>query len=102
MFLSGFFYGLAGAFMILGLHYATIKEFSSGMGWSGLAVALVAGFSPVAAIPAALFFAWITSGARIAMQNSDITFEVALLVQSVVFFLSTSMVLRNFFTGRRK
>jgi hypothetical protein len=29
------------------------------------------------------------------MQNSDLTFEVAAIVQSGVFFLVTSMTLRN-------
>ncbi|MDR1251435.1 MAG: ABC transporter permease [Treponema sp.] len=97
MFLSGAFYGLAGGLAIFGAYYGTVKEFSSGMGWNGLAVALIARFYPPAIIPAAVFFAWIASGARIAMQNSDITFEVAAIAQSVIFFLATSMSLRTAF-----
>jgi simple sugar transport system permease protein len=97
MFLSGAFYGLAGGLAIFGAYYGTVKEFSSGMGWNGLAVALIARFYPPAIIPAAVFFAWIASGARIAMQNSDITFEVASIAQSVIFFLATSMSLRTVF-----
>jgi simple sugar transport system permease protein len=97
MFLSGAFYGLAGGLAVFGTYYGTIKEFSAGLGWNGLAAALVAGFNPSALIPASLFFAWISSGARIAMQNSDITFELASIVQSVIFFLATSLVLRNTF-----
>ena len=97
MFLSGAFYGLAGGLAVFGTHHATIREFSAGLGWNGLAAALVAGFNPVAILPAGLFFAWIASGARIAMQNSDITFEIAAVVQSVIFFLATSMVLRSAF-----
>ena len=100
MFLSGALYGLAGGLAVFGTYYATIKEFSAGLGWNGLAAALVAGFYPPAVIPAGLFFAWISYGARIAMQNSDITFEVASVVQSVIFFLATSMVLRGAFAGR--
>jgi hypothetical protein len=34
------------------------------------------------------------------MQNSDITFEAASIVQSVVFFLVTSMSIRELFTGK--
>jgi simple sugar transport system permease protein len=100
MSLSGAFYGLAGGLAVFGTYYGTIKEFSSGMGWNGLAVALIARFKPLAVIPASIFFAWIGSGARIAMQNSDITFEVASIVQSVVFFLITSLVLRNIFAAK--
>ena len=101
MAVSGGFYGLAGSLAVLGTHYATVKEFSSGLGWNGLAVALIAGFYPPVIIPAALFFAWIGAGARIAMQNTGLTHEVASIVQAVIFFLSTSLVIRNVFSRRR-
>ena len=102
MSISGGFYGLAGAFAVLGGYHATVKEFSSGLGWDGLAVALIAAFYPPAVIPSAIFFAWIGSGARIAMQNTGLTFEVASIVQSVIFFAATSMVIRNVFSRRGK
>jgi riboflavin transport system permease protein len=102
MFLSGALYGLAGGLAVFGTYYATIKEFSAGLGWNGLAAALIAGFFPPALIPASLFFAWIASGAKIAMQNSDITFEVSFIVQAVILFLITSMVLRNVFAKKDK
>lgn len=102
MAISGGFYGFAGAVMVLGTHHAVIKEFSSGLGWNALAVALIAGFSPTAVIPAALFFAWIGAGARAAMQNTGLTMEVASIAQAVIFFLSTSLVLRNLFAKKEK
>ena len=102
MAISGGFYGLAGSVAVMGTHYATIKEFSTGIGWNGLAVALIAGFYPPAVIPAALFFAWIGAGARIATQNTGITFEVASVVQAVILLLSTSLVLRGAFSRGRK
>jgi len=98
--LSGFMYGLAGGISVLGTHYAVIKEFSAGLGWSGLTVALIASFSPAAVIPCALFLAWINAGARLAMQNTGLTFEVAYIVQAVIFFLSTSLVIKNAFSRR--
>jgi len=101
MFFSGAMYGLAGGMMIFGTFHRTIREFSAGLGWDGLATALVAGFYPPALIPSGFFFAWVSSGARIAMQNSDITFEIALVVQAVILFLVTSMVLRNLFLRRK-
>jgi simple sugar transport system permease protein len=102
MFLSGALYGLAGGLAVFGTYYGTIKEFSAGLGWNGLAAALIAGFYPAALIPASLFLAWISSGARIAMQNSDVTFEIASVVQAVIFFLATSTVLRNLFAKKGK
>ncbi|MDR2402795.1 MAG: ABC transporter permease [Spirochaetaceae bacterium] len=97
MFLSGALYGLGGGMAIFGTYYGTIKEFSSGMGWNGLAVALIARSSPGGVIPAAIFFAWIGSGVRMAMQFSDVTIELASIVQSVVFFLVTSRTIQGLF-----
>jgi simple sugar transport system permease protein len=97
MFLSGAFYGLAGGLSVFGTYYATIKEFSSGLGWNGLATALIARFRPALIIPAAIFFAWIGAGARMAMQFSDVTLEIASIVQGVVLLLATSQVLLNLF-----
>jgi simple sugar transport system permease protein len=100
MFLSGAFYGLAGGLSIYGTYYATIKEFSTGLGWNGLAVALIARFRPGLIIPAAIFFAWIGAGGRIAMQFSDVTLEMASIVQGAILFLATSQVLLDLFKKR--
>ncbi|MDR2370007.1 MAG: ABC transporter permease [Treponema sp.] len=97
MFISGAFYGLAGGLEIFGTYYGTVKEFSSGVGWNGLAAALIAGYNPAALIPAAVFFAWIGQGARIAMQLSDLNVEIALTAESVIFFFVTSAALRGLF-----
>jgi simple sugar transport system permease protein len=97
MFLSGALYGIGGGMAIFGTYYGTIKEFSSGMGWNGLAAALIARSKPGGVIPAAIFFAWISSGVRMAMQFSDVTIELASIVQSVVFFLVTSQALTDLF-----
>ena len=102
MCLSGGLHGLAGAVSILGTHHMCLKGFSNGIGWNGIAVALIAGNNPVAVIPAALFFAYIESGASSAMINSDVTIEIAMIVKSVVFFLITSKVIYNFFTYSRR
>ena len=102
MMISGALYGLAGSFAILGTFHAVIKEFSAGLGWNGLAVALIARFYPPAVIPAALFLAWLSAGARISMQNTGLTMEVASIVQAVILFLCTSLVLQNVFTRLRK
>ena len=98
--ISGGFYGLAGSIAVLGTHYSVIKEFSTGLGWNALAVALIAGFNPIGVIPAALFFAWINAGARISMQNTGLSSEVALIVQAVIFLLSTSIILKKQFAKK--
>jgi simple sugar transport system permease protein len=100
MWLSGAFYGLAGGLAVYGAYHATIKEFSSGMGWNGLAAAIIARFRPALLIPSAIFFAWIGAGARLAMQFSDVTLELASVVQGAVLLLATSQVLLNLFKRR--
>ncbi|MGM0432549.1 MAG: ABC transporter permease [Spirochaetota bacterium] len=95
MFLSGALYGIGGGMAIIGTYYSCVKEFSAGMGWNGLAVALIAKNRPFAVIPAAIFFAYIESGAKNAMLHSDVTAELAMIVQAVVFLLVTSEVLQN-------
>ena len=97
MFFSGAFYGLGGGIAIFGTYFSCIKEFSAGMGWNGLAVALIAKFKPSLILPAALFFSYLESGARNAMIHSDVTFELASVVQAVVFFLVSSEVLQQLF-----
>jgi ABC-type uncharacterized transport system ATPase subunit/ABC-type uncharacterized transport system permease subunit len=102
MFLSGALYGLAGGMAVYGTYYAAVKGFSAGMGWNGLAVALIARSRPQAVIPAAIFFAWIESGASLAMQFSDVTIELASVAQSVVFFMASSAVIRAIFTPMKR
>ncbi len=101
MFLSGALHGFGGAVAIFGTYHMGIKEFSAGMGWNGISVALIARLNPLAVIPAALFFAYIESGASIAMLHSDVTFEIASIVQSVIFFLVTAETIYSLAKGKR-
>ncbi|MDC7124472.1 MAG: ABC transporter permease [Spirochaetales bacterium] len=97
---SGAFNALAGAVSVLGTTHCCIKGFSNGVGWNGIAVALIARNNPAAVVPAALFFAFIEAGANSAMINADVTIEIASIVKAVIFFLITSRVIYNSF--RRK
>ncbi len=101
MVISGALHGLAGSLTILGTYHRCIKTFSFGMGWNGIAVALIAKNNPLAVIPAALFFAYIDAGAKAAMIHSDITYEIVSIVQAVIFFLITAQAIYNFFKYRR-
>lgn len=93
MILSGGLHGMAGSFAVIGTYQATIKSFSSGMGWNALIISLIALNNEIAIIFVALFFAWINQGTIIAMQTTDITSDIALIVQATLFFLATSSLL---------
>jgi simple sugar transport system permease protein len=102
MVMSGGFHGLAGGIALLGTHHRVIQGFSAGIGWSGIAVALIAREHPAAVIPAALFYAYLQAGARAAMIHSGVSLELVSVVQAVIFYLVTAQGLFAFLTRRGK
>ena len=101
MILSGALHGLAGGVAIMGTYHVAVKEFSFGMGWNGIAVALIARNNPLGVLPAAVFFAYLDAGAKAAMLHSDVTFEIAAVVQSVIFYLITAQALYGYMRYRK-
>ena len=101
MLLSGALHGLAGGVAIMGTHHMALKGFSFGLGWNGIAVALIARNHPLGVVPAAIFFAYLDAGAKAAMLHSDVTFEIAAVVQAVIFYLVTAQALYNLVRYRR-
>lgn len=90
---SGALHGLAGSFLVLGTHYRSITGFTGGLGWNGIAVALIARNNPVLIVPAALFFALLDGGARAAVLHNQTTWELGSVVQGVVFLFVTAHLL---------
>ncbi len=101
-FLSGMLHGLGGGFIVLGTYHMSIKGFTSGFGWGGIAVALIAKNNPLGIIPSALFFAYLNAGSKTAMLYTDVTFEVAAVVEAFVFFFITSDVLFTLIRKKRR
>ena len=102
MIMSGALHGLGGGLMVLGTYGATIEGYSFGMGWNGIAVALIAKNNPLGLIPAAFLFAYLDAGAKAAMLNSDVTFEIAAIAQSFIFYFVTAQALYGFARKRRR
>ncbi len=90
MLISGALHGLAGAFHVLGTHHAALVGFSAGLGWNGLAVALIGRSHPLGVIPAALVFSYLQAGSRTAILHTEFTFELATIIQAVIFFIITA------------
>ena len=90
MILSGSLHGLAGSLMIFGSYYKVMRGFSSGIGWSAIAVSLIAKNNPLALIPAAAFYAYLDSGAKSVMMGSDVSSEIVAIIQAVIFLLVTA------------
>lgn len=88
---SGALCGLAGILAVLGVgQQACYRGFSAGMGWNGIAVALIARNSPAGAIPAAFVFAFIEQGSLAATLRTDFGLELGSIVQAAVFLLITA------------
>jgi len=90
MLISGGLYGAAGSFAVLGNFHMGIKGFTEGLGWNGIAVALIAGNNPILIVPAGLVFAYLNAGTQVAMIHSDLSFEFSNLIKAVIFFLITA------------
>jgi simple sugar transport system permease protein len=91
--LSGALVALSGGLYIFGNYQSVIKGFSAGLGFSALTISLIALSNPLAIIPVAFLFSLIDQGSIMAMQNSDISSDMALLFQAIVFLLITSNTL---------
>ncbi len=101
MALSGALHGLAGSFLVLGIHYRSITGFTGGLGWNGIAVALIARNNPILIVPAAVFFALLDGGARAAVLHNQTTWELGSVVQGVVFLFVTARVLARYHVRKR-
>lgn len=97
---SGALHGLTGGLMILGTYHATISEFSLGVGWSAIAVALVGRLHPLGAIAAALLFSYLDAGAQMAMLETGFTFELGAVIQAVILLFVTAQIARGFLERR--
>lgn len=92
--LSGALYGLAGSLYITGTGYAAVQGCTSGMGWNGIAIALIARTNPILVPPAAFIFTFLEFGAKNAIMHSDFSFEFAAILQAIVLFLVTARFMR--------
>jgi simple sugar transport system permease protein len=90
MIVSGGFHGMAGAVVVLGTHHACIQGFSFGLGWNGIAVALIGRNHPAGVVLAALLYAYLDAGAKAAVIHSNVSLEIAALVQAIIFYLITA------------
>lgn len=90
MFLSGALHGIAGALMIFGSYGRLLRGFSSGVGWSAIAVALIARNKPLALVPAAAFYAYLDSGAKSVMIGAGASPEIVGIIQAVIFLFITA------------
>lgn len=86
---SGGIYGLAGAAALMDGGQA-VQGFTGGLGWNGLAVALIAASRPEFVPIAAFAYAWLYAGTQAAMMHTGFSYSLSGVVQAVVFLLVTA------------
>ncbi len=88
--ISGALAGLAGASEVMGLHYRLFDQFSSGFGFTGIAVALLAKNNPIAIIPAAILFGAMSAGAGTMQLEAGVSDKLIAILQAIIIFLIAS------------
>jgi simple sugar transport system permease protein len=84
--------GLTGFFAVAGTYGRCHLGFSGGLGWSSIAVALIARNRPLALIPASLVYGALKAGSDAALLDAGLAFETAAFIQAVVLLLATVQV----------
>lgn len=108
MFISGIFAGLAGAVQVLGVfHYQSIMSGSPGIGFDGIAVALIGMNHPFGILLGGSLFGILTYGSAGMSFGADVPPElIRIVIGSIIFFIAAQgivrWVLKPFYSKRKK
>jgi simple sugar transport system permease protein len=100
--ISGALAGLTGAVEVMGVHHRLFDQFSSGYGFTGIAVALLAKNHPLGIIPAALLFGALSAGAGTMQLEADVPQKITLIIQALVIFFVAAEEIVMWFVRRRQ
>ena len=96
MALSGALAGLAGSFMVIGTVGQLSLDLSGGIGFTAIALALLAGLRPSGVVMAALLFAALTSGGKLMGIQSGIPFDLLTFIMAlVIMFVAAPNLIRS-------
>lgn len=85
--LGGAIAGLGGGVELLGMYRRFKWSASPGYGWTGIVVALLAKDNPLYVPIAAAFLAYINTGSNVMAMNSDVSNDLASVIQAVIMLL---------------
>lgn len=101
--ISGALAGLAGAVEVMGVHHRVFDEFSSGVGFTGIAVALLAKNHPLGIIAAAMLFGALQAGSGTMQLEAGVPQRIILIIQAlVIFFVAAEQIVMWFIRKRQK
>ena len=99
--ISGAIGGFAGSAEVLGIHYKFINGFSSGIGWDGMLVSLIAKNNPIGIIFSGLFWGFLKNCGFIVERISDVNRWTIYVIQAIIVLMVTAdFYIRPFFLKR--
>ncbi len=103
MFLSGAIAGLAGSVQVMSVNRRFVAGFSSGYGFSGIAVTALANDSALGIILSGIIFGALKNGANYLNMTSRTPTEFVMVIQAlVVIFVSAPLMIQGFFSLFKK
>jgi len=100
--ISGALAGLAGVTEVMGVHGRLFDQFSSGFGFTGIAVALLAKNNPIGVIFAAILFGALSSGSGTMQLEADVPSKLIFIIQALIIFLVAAEQLAKWIVGRTR
>lgn len=100
--ISGALAGLAGAVEVMGLHHRVFDQFSAGVGFTGIAVALLAKNHPIGIIAAALLFGALSAGSGTMQLEAGVSQKIILIIQALVIFFVAAEGIVNWLVRKRQ
>lgn len=100
MAIGGVLAGLAGAAEVAGVHYRLIYTITSGLGYTGVLVAVLGRLHPAGVAVASVLFGWLTVGGEAMQSFAGVPSTIVIAIQGiVVLFVLTSDLrsLRRYF-----
>ncbi len=99
---SGALAGIAGAVEVMGVHWRLFDQFSAGLGFTGIAVALLAKNNPIGVIAAAILFGGLSAGAGTMQLEADVSPKVIAIIQGTIVFMVGAETIVTWFVGRMR
>lgn len=95
--LSGALAGAAGFTEVNGIHHRVLDDFSRGVGFDGIAVALLGGATPVGVVVSSIWFGMLQVGATIMQRRVAVPANIVYVIQALVilFVLGGTMLARR-------
>jgi general nucleoside transport system permease protein len=100
--ISGALAGLAGVSEVLGVQHRLFDQFSSGFGFTGIAVALLAKNHPIGVIFAAMLFGALSAGASTMQLVANVPSRLIDIIQALIIFFVAAEEIVNVLIKRRQ